>query len=79
MGMERISIEELKSLAKKYRLHPCRIAGTDVVSIRKHASARYEDIEWDEFESILKKRKLAVYKARDSDFLKIMKDSRRSR
>lgn len=33
-----------------------------------------EDISREEFEKTLKKRKLAVYKAENSDFLKIMRD-----
>jgi hypothetical protein len=33
-----------------------------------------ECISWEEFEKTLKKRKLAVYKAEDSDFLKVMRD-----
>ena len=37
---------------------------------------REEDISWEEFEKTLKKRKLAVYKAENSDFLKIMRGGR---
>ena len=33
-----------------------------------------KDISWEEFEKTLRKRKLAVYKAENSDFLKIMRD-----
>lgn len=74
MSMKKISIEEAKDLAKKYGLKPCKVSGSDVVQIRKHASGNLEDVSWEEFSDTLKKRKLAVYKAKKSDFVKIMKD-----
>jgi len=37
--------------------------------------SRIEGISWEEFQKTLKKRKLAVYKAENSDFLKIMRDT----
>ena len=74
MTMIKISIDDLKKLAKQYDLHVCRIKGSEVVQIRKNASDKYEDVSWGEFESVLKNKGLAVYKATESDFLKIMKD-----
>jgi hypothetical protein len=74
MPMKKISIDQVKKIAKQYGLKPSRVKGTDVVNIRKNPSDRYEDITWDEFESSLKKRGLAVFKTAESDFLKIMKD-----
>ena len=74
MAMIRMSVDEVKKLAKKYDLNPCRVPGTDGARIRKHKNPRMEDISWEEFEKTLKKRKLAVYKAENSDFLKIMRD-----
>jgi len=74
MTMKKISVEELKKLAKQYGLHVCRIKGSEVVQIRKNPSDKYEDISWKEFEETLKNKGLAVYKAEESDFLKIMKD-----
>lgn len=74
MTMKKISVEELKKLAKQYDLHVCRIKGSEVVQIRKNPSDKYEDISWKEFEETLKNKGLAVYKAEESDFLKIMKD-----
>lgn len=71
--MTKISINELKDIAKKYDLKPCKVKDAEVVNIRKHPNPRMDDIIWDEFERILKKRKLAVYKS-DNDFLKIMRD-----
>jgi hypothetical protein len=72
--MKKIELDEVKDLAEKYDLKPCRVPETKGVQIRKHGSPNLEDISWEEFENTLKKRKLAVYKAEKSDFLKIMKD-----
>ena len=74
--MKKIKFVEVVAIAKQYGLHPCRIAGTEIINIRKHKSDKNEDIEWAEFERILKRHKLAVYKATESDFLKIMRDRR---
>jgi tRNA G10 N-methylase Trm11 len=74
MTMKKITIDELKALAKQYDLHVCRIKGSEVVQIRKNPSDKYEDISWEEFEAALQEKDLAVYKAENSDFLKIMKD-----
>ena len=74
MTMKKITIEELKKIAKQYDLHVCKIKGSEVVQIRKNPSDKYEDISWDDFELALKSKGLAIYKAEESDFLKIMKD-----
>jgi hypothetical protein len=74
MSMEKISPDELKEIVRRYKLHICRIEGTEVINVRKHRNEKYVDIEWGEFERILKKRKLAIYKAANSDFIKLMKD-----
>lgn len=73
MVMEKISINELKELQNKYGFKFCKIKGTEVVNIRKHKTPNTEDISLDEFEKLLKKRGLAVYKA-ENDWLKIMKE-----
>ena len=74
MTMNKISVSDLKKIAKDYDLKPCKIKGSEVVQIRKNPSDKYEDISWEEFERALKSKNLAVYKATESDFLKIMKD-----
>jgi hypothetical protein len=74
MSMKKITIDDLKKLAEQYDLHVCRIKGSEVVQIRKNPSNKYEDVSWEEFENTLKQKGLAVYKATESDFLKIMKD-----
>lgn len=75
MTMKKINMTELKKIAQKYRLQPFKVKGTEVVSIKKRTSPseRFDIIDWSEFEKIIKKRGLAVYKATESDFLKIMK------
>jgi len=72
--MQKIDLEEVKEIAEEYDLKPAKTKGSDVVNIRKKPNDNLEDISWDEFERILEKRGLAVYKAEDSDFLKIMKE-----
>ena len=75
MALKKISMRQLEEIAKEYSLHACKIKGTDVINIRKAQNrSRYEDIDWDEFGTILKKRRLAVFKDEKSDFLKIKKD-----
>jgi len=71
--MEKIDIEKVKEIAEEYNLKPAKTKESDVVNIRKKSNDRLEDISWDEFERILEEKELAVYKAEDSDFLKIMK------
>lgn len=72
--MKKITIEKAKEIAEEYDLHPAKVKGSEVVNIRKKGNENLEDISWDEFQRILKKKNLAVYKAEESDFLKIMKD-----
>jgi sugar phosphate isomerase/epimerase len=71
--MDKITLEEVKKIAKNYGLKPIRVKGTEIVNIRKNPSDKIEEISWEEFDKALKKRGLAVYKATESDFLKIMK------
>ena len=75
MTMKRIDMEEVKKIALAYKLQPCKIKGTEVIAIRKKSNRNNtcDDIEWPEFERILRKRGVSVYKATESDFLKIMK------
>ena len=72
--MEKIDMEKVKEIAEEYDLKPAKTKGSDVINIRKKPNDNLEDISWDEFERILEEKGLAVYKAQDSDFLKIMKD-----
>lgn len=74
MTMVKVSADEMRRIAELHGLKPCRIRGTNVVNIRKNTSDRFEDIAWDEFQFVLSQRGLAVFKASESDYLKIMKD-----
>ena len=74
MSMKKISINEAKEIADEYDLHPAKVKGSEVVNIRKKPNENLEDIDWDEFQRILNEKNLAVYKAEESDFLKIMKE-----
>ena len=74
MPMLKLKLEEVRRIADEYGLRPCKVKGEDVVNIRKKPSKRFEDVDWEEFSHVLKKRRLAVYKAENSDFLKIMKE-----
>jgi len=71
--VEKISIEKVKEIAEEYDLKPAKTKGSNVVNIRVKPNENLEDISWEEFEKILQEKGLAVYKAEDSDFLKIMK------
>lgn len=74
MTMNKITVNELKKIAEQYGLTPIKIKGTETINISKKKSPRYIEIEWDEFEESLKKKGLAIYKATESDFIKIMKE-----
>jgi hypothetical protein len=71
--MDKINLEDVKKIAKQYGLKPVRVKDTETVNIRKHPSDKLVEISWEEFDKVLKKKGLAVYKATESDFLKIMK------
>jgi len=73
MVMEKLDLEKVKEIADEYDLKPAKTKGSDVINIRKKPNENLEDISWEEFERILDEKGLAVYKAEDSDFLKIMK------
>jgi hypothetical protein len=69
--MEKIGISEVRKIAEKKKLRPGRVKGTDGIQFTLNGSERVEVITWEELESIIKKRRLAVYES--SGFLKVMK------
>ena len=74
MTMDKINEDELKNLQKKYGFKFCKIKGTNVINITKHPdNPRFVIVDFDEFTTMLKKRKLAIYRGQ-GDFLKIMMD-----
>ena len=72
MAMERIDLNKAKAIAKNKGLKPGKVKGTEgVVQFTKGNNGRLEFITWEEFESILKKRGLAIYES--GGWMKIMK------
>jgi len=71
MVMEKISVDEAKKLAEKKGLKPGRVKGTEGVQFTRGDNMRLETIDWNTFEDLLKKRKLAVYSS--GGWMKIMK------
>ena len=71
MVMEAISVDKAIDIAKRKGLKPGRVKGTKGVQFTKGKNPRLEIIDWDEFESTLGKRKLAVYES--GGWMKIMK------
>ncbi len=72
MAMEKISVKKAKKIAKDKELKPARIKGTDIIQFTKSEDiARFEVIEWDNFEDALSRRGLAVYES--GGWMKIMK------
>ena len=71
MAMEKITLDKARTIAKKKGLKPGRVKGTNGVQFTKGRNQRLETIDWDEFETTLKKRRLAVYES--GGWMKIMK------
>lgn len=74
MVMNEITLDKAKAIAKKKRLKPGRVKGTNGVQFTKGRNPRLETIDWDEFATTLKKRRLAVYES--GGWMKIMKKRR---
>ena len=71
--MEKISLHEVKEIARRNDLKPCVIRGTEIVKIRKNKSSGTRDITWEEFQRLLERKSLAIFRSKD-DWLKIMKN-----
>ncbi len=71
MVMERIDLEKAKIIAKNKGLKPGNVKGTKGVQFTKGNNDRLVVIDWDQFENILKERKLAIYES--GGWMKIMK------
>ncbi len=70
--MEPISIEMAKEKARKAGVKPGRVKGTDgAIQFTKGRNNRIEVITWEEFGTVLNKRRLQVCES--NGFLKIMK------
>jgi len=71
MVMAKIDVTKAKKIAKKKGLKPGRVKGTNGIQFTKGKNSRLEVIDWDMFETTLKKRKLAIYES--GGWMKIMK------
>jgi hypothetical protein len=71
MVMEKIDVGKAKQIATNKGLKPGKVKGTSGVQFTKGKNDRLAVITWDEFEVILKQRKLAVYES--GGWMKIMK------
>jgi hypothetical protein len=71
MVMEKIDVGKAKQIATNKGLKPGKVKGTSGVQFTKGKNDRLSVITWDEFEVILKQRKLAVYES--GGWMKIMK------
>lgn len=71
MVMERIDIKKAKVIATNKGLKPGKVKGTEGVQFTKGKNDRLVVITWEEFESILGRRKLAIYES--GGWMKIMK------
>lgn len=72
IAMERIDIKKAQAIAKNKGLKPGKVKGTEGVQFTKGKNDRLDVITWDEFETILAKRKLAIYES--GGWMKIMKE-----
>ena len=70
--MNRLTLEQLKTISKKKGLLPGKVKGKDSVQLTKGKNSALVVITWDEFDAILKRRGLAVYES--SGWMRIMRD-----
>lgn len=71
MVMTRIPLERAQRIATKAGLRPARVKGTEVVQFTRRGGANLEVIDWGQFETTLRERRLRVYES--DGWLKIMK------
>jgi len=71
MAMEKISTDKAKQIAGIKGLKPGLVKGTEGVQFTKGRNTRLQVIGWEDFETALKERNLAVFES--GGWLKIMK------
>jgi hypothetical protein len=71
MVMEKIDFAKAKTIAANKGLKPGKVKGTDGIQFTKGKNDRLAVIDWNEFQQILTKRKLAIYES--GGWMKIMK------
>jgi len=71
MAMEPISVDRAIEIAKRKGLKPGRVKGTNGIQFTKGRNSRLEVINWDEFKTVLNRRRLQVHES--GGWMKIMK------
>ncbi|MFA6641788.1 MAG: hypothetical protein WCS40_00095 [Methanomethylophilus sp.] len=71
MAMSKIDLAKAKKIASVKGLKPGKVKGTSGIQFTKGKNDRLTVIDWDEFEAILKQRKLSIYES--GCWMKIMK------
>ena len=71
MAMQKIDIGRAKHICANKGLHPGKVKGTTGIQFTKGSNSRLDVIGWEEFESILRQRGLAIYES--GGWMKIMK------
>ena len=71
MVMNQIDIDKAKAIASNKGIKPGKVKGIDGVQFTKGTNPRLDVITWEDFESILGRRGLAVYEY--GGWMKIMK------
>ena len=71
MVMEKITVGKAREIADEKGLKPGRVKGTNGVQFTKGDNDRLEIISWDDFETTLTDRGLAIYES--GGWMKIMK------
>ena len=69
--MEKITVDRARTIAGEKGLQPGRVKGTNGVQFTKGDNDRLEIISWDDFETTLNDRGLAIYES--GGWMKIMK------
>ena len=68
--MREISVEEAKRIAKSKNLKPVRLKGTEILNFIADPVDRYEEISWQELETLVKRYNGKINE--DNGWLKII-------
>lgn len=70
-GMDEIDFERARAIAEDKGLRPVRVKGTDALRFSKENHDALEVIDWDEFERVATRKRLAVYES--GGWMKLMR------
>ncbi len=71
MVMQKIDIAKAKTIAANKGIVPGKLKGIDSVQFTKGKNPKFDTITWEEFESILGRKGLAIFES--GGWMKIMK------